>query len=704
MNKRLSGQITILATLSLTIILSLIAALLKSATDVSINTRIKQACILASESCFSAYHNDCLDEFNVFVLENADRNQAKLSKYINENLSDMGKEVMLDGLQINEVEYATDNSGAGVYDEILSYMKYGVYADVVNKFKDSDEAVKQAEATKEITDKIEDVEEQLAKLDSYTLKLVTLVEGIKTTEDGLVIKGGKPQFSGSAYAKRGVYGPASMALAAVDNEKVYNVINSSDLAYIDLKSIIDDMYTCLDGLEEIGDEASNQNGNNSYANIFKRDYDKIKEYVTSTKEVSNKGIEAANGFSGEKDNSMTALNELDTKIQTNKDTLGDDLYNSFNDDYKEISKDGVSAQRKLCDIEKIKSGLSKNITYLNNAENNLNNISDTLTQDKIAQYRTALDSLKGNLSAISNSDLKFDYSAIDFSSSHQGLSKIKNIKSTIENGYLGMIIEDDSTISTKKISYTDLASDIKNEKLSSGISLKDAKDDVLYNEYLFMHFNSAASLIKDEKLQKQESGELDYVLEYILCGEKSDKENLSKTLFEMSVIREGANLAYLLTDSEKKSQARILSQTLLGFTGIEAVIIAGQYLILGVWAYAESIVDLKKLMKGGKVPLVKNDDSWVLTLDAMLNMDFKDDSNSDSGLAYDDYLRMLLLIADKSVKNMRTMGAMELKMIELGHANFRMKNYIVSFKGVAKFRKNETSNIYTQEISYSYRK
>jgi hypothetical protein len=82
MNKRLSGQITILATLSLTIILSLIAALLKSATDVSINTRIKQACILASESCFSAYHNDCLDEFNVFVLENADRNQAKLSKYI----------------------------------------------------------------------------------------------------------------------------------------------------------------------------------------------------------------------------------------------------------------------------------------------------------------------------------------------------------------------------------------------------------------------------------------------------------------------------------------------------------------------------------------------------------------------------------------------------------------------------------------------
>ena len=65
---------------------------------------------------------------------------------------------------------------------------------------------------------------------------------------------------------------------------------------------------------------------------------------------------------------------------------------------------------------------------------------------------------------------------------------------------------------------------------------------------------------------------------------------------------------------------------------------------------------------------------------------------------------MLLLIADKSVKNMRTMGAMELKMIELGHANFRMKNYIVSFKGVAKFRKNETSNIYTQEISYSYRK
>lgn len=50
-----------------------------------------------------------------------------------------------------------------------------------------------------------------------------------------------------------------------------------------------------------------------------------------------------------------------------------------------------------------------------------------------------------------------------------------------------------------------------------------------------------------------ESAGIDYTLEYILCGKSGDKENLEQTMLELSGIRTGMNLAYLITDKSKKN-------------------------------------------------------------------------------------------------------------------------------------------------------
>ena len=41
-----------------------------------------------------------------------------------------------------------------------------------------------------------------------------------------------------------------------------------------------------------------------------------------------------------------------------------------------------------------------------------------------------------------------------------------------------------------------------------------------------------------------------------------------------------------------------------------------------------------------------------------------------------DYMRILLLIKDRTARNAGIMSAMELVMIALGHEDFRMKEYI----------------------------
>lgn len=70
-----------------------------------------------------------------------------------------------------------------------------------------------------------------------------------------------------------------------------------------------------------------------------------------------------------------------------------------------------------------------------------------------------------------------------------------------------------------------------------------------------MEFASYTDYLKEDKtLETQTQKQLDYMLEYILYGKTSDKENLQQGMTELSLIREGVNMAYLLTDSEKRQK------------------------------------------------------------------------------------------------------------------------------------------------------
>ena len=111
---------------------------------------------------------------------------------------------------------------------------------------------------------------------------------------------------------------------------------------------------------------------------------------------------------------------------------------------------------------------------------------------------------------------------------------------------------------------------------------------------------------------------------------------------------------------------------------------------MSIWAYGEAVMDMRDIYAGKKVKLLKNSQSWKLSLEGLLNMTFDTDKEADDeGLDYKD-------------RNYRTMGAMELRMISMGHENFRMKNYVVSAKGEAVFRISGRKQVYVQEMGCSY--
>lgn len=133
-----------------------------------------------------------------------------------------------------------------------------------------------------------------------------------------------------------------------------------------------------------------------------------------------------------------------------------------------------------------------------------------------------------------------------------------------------------------------------------------------------------------------------------------------------------------------------------------AAVKAAQYVILGVWAYGESIVELKQLYRGGSIEPVKTRQNWKLSLQELLSVDLNQEYSDEKGLSYEEYLKMLVLLQNEQKKYYRTMSAMEIRMIELGNTDFRLKNYIYGAQSRAAFKIGTIPHSYEKTCSYHY--
>lgn len=162
-------------------------------------------------------------------------------------------------------------------------------------------------------------------------------------------------------------------------------------------------------------------------------------------------------------------------------------------------------------------------------------------------------------------------------------------------------------------------------------------------------------------------------------GRASDKDNLKIVIAEILALRSAANMAYLAGSASKQAQAMALAAIIGGITLTPEVIEGVEKGILAAWAFCESVLDLRALLDGDKIPLIKSDTSWTSSLYGMTSMltgQVKAKS-SNEGIGYKSYLGMLLFT--KSMKNIayRSMDVQEATVRMTGaHESFRMDNAI----------------------------
>ena len=208
--------------------------------------------------------------------------------------------------------------------------------------------------------------------------------------------------------------------------------------------------------------------------------------------------------------------------------------------------------------------------------------------------------------------------------------------------------------------------------LDNGGGIRETVADAAVCMYIRDVFSNAAQESPDIAHERV----LDYETEYILAGNESDIENLKSVLWKLIAFRCVMNMAHLTASPDKEVRIRetalLLSASMLipQFTEIVA------FLLKISWAFAEALADCRTLLQGGRIPILKDQDSWYLSWDQMLHMDRRilDGNHSDEGMDYGEYLRLFLFLMNREEKYRRMTNLME-KNIRLlpEYSDFRME-------------------------------
>ena len=177
---------------------------------------------------------------------------------------------------------------------------------------------------------------------------------------------------------------------------------------------------------------------------------------------------------------------------------------------------------------------------------------------------------------------------------------------------------------------------------------------VAFDEYLLDHFTCFTDVSERNGLQ--------YELEYIIFGEDKDNDNVKKTWNRMLLIREGMNLMSMAGAETLKAQAKALAALMIGWTGIEPLVLLLEVLLEGAWCHAESICDMKELLAGERVPLLKKETEWHLSLGDVAGFfsgNGAPEKTSQEGMNYKDYLRILLYLTNFQNTSYRTMDMVQ---------------------------------------------
>lgn len=329
------------------------------------------------------------------------------------------------------------------------------------------------------------------------------------------------------------------------------------------------------------------------------------------------------------------LTDMDTYVEK-KNAIEKEMNGDFSgyEDYIESDRESLKV---------IKESIEEILTASNvDADINQSNIGEIEKMlDKVKSIEKSLWNLKkGN----SNDDAKEEKNLYE------------RAKSLISDGVLGIVLEDVNNISTMQIRNLNLPTTLETDGNKKADLIKDITNKGIFVKYIELYFNNYAKISE----YGNDDTALKYEMEYILNGNLNDKDNLTETIKKLVEVRNLSNGAYLITDGEKMKEITTLAETVATAIGMPFLTPVAQAVIIEAWALTEAVIDVRQLLNGEKVPIVKNSENWNSSIKNIGT--FEDGRKNNTGLTYTQYLQTMIMTQKTKNTVFRTMDLVQVNM------------------------------------------
>lgn len=603
---RKSGQVTVFLSLVLMCTCSLVCMLLESARTSGARWYLQNAVNSSLESVLAGYHRALWEDYRLLFLEAFSKEQVEqeMENYLH-TYADADNWYYMDGAEakVRDWKHITDEGGRYFQQEILDYMKYGIFTQIEVSPENAEELLKQvkeAGAAAGISN----------SYNSHTKKAVKLEQALADISSSL----GKQEEIKNAG---------------------FEALNSCDG-----KAFLKEMDKLMKELKRIPD-------------LVKK-YEKQADILASEIQKSRLDLEGKTA-----DLSAATRQALEEELHWYEAYILED-----GERRKEVRDLPALSERNTKLAEAVKEEAEDVIQYINEWEPE---------DDEELEEEELWEPVRIHLQGYETSGLSCKAGIAD----KKKQAWLEQITAMAESGLLKFIMPEGKPVSGgvwnqsgwPSLSYK------TNGSPDGGDLIKRA----LINQYCDMVYMDVLSETDKNAF---------YEMEYLIGGKGSDRENLLQTVSGMLVVRTGLNLIHILSDPQKREEARGLAVIIAGSVGLAPLASLLAVFIMGVWALGEGIMDLRILLQGGKIPVLKTLEDWQLDLEGLLKLGetevLPDCELPQKGFSYQGYLKLLLLPMDSSQKYYRMMDMIQAN-LSVKQPDFSIENmvYFVDISGSA---------------------
>lgn len=686
---RCRGSISVFMAMIFMLVVSVLMMTLRSSIYHASGAVVAAGGTLSLDSVFASYDYELFKKYGILLFDGANdedkidekRIAAMIDEYLECNTSKEYSKMAYFCKDIMKIKARTDVNkvytplyGGGLLwqDMAVDYEKYAKPIDLAAEYLNLKDDKSEADEVEKITNEINACTKLVANIEKNARELVEYVDGIKIDKDGVDF--GKLKME-EYFVKAVSYDNPTMADLGISNQAVFDKVSARVASLKSIKAALENNRKELPELVKL------------FKSSFEGSMEKTQKALDLIDEIQQVM-------------SMTDTKILSAESNLNSaSTMDTEVKKSLTEDVNAIKEYREIMVRDICDLDELKRELKELQSKQNAISEKINNLSD-----KEEVLKDQLEAIESKIEEFVFSGMSFNYENMKKEESADDL--LDKIKDFLDKGILSLVVPAKKGLSAVKIDeYTNMASTLcdinqANEYMKNRDNMVDVSKKIVYTEYLMDHFKCYTDY---EKWSDESDAILMYDVEYALYGYKSDRKNLGAMAKELSLIRSGLNMLYIITDTEKKDKAYSIAFSLVGASGIEPLVKIVQYALLYLWSLGEGVADVRTLLSGGKIPIRKTADTWKTSLEALLSLSIDgDEDENDKGLDYKGYLRFLSYIKNDGKKAAYTMDLVEMYMMTRVNKEFRMCRNVYGIEAEIRYTVNGLSREQSYKIAQTY--